>query len=48
LAEDVPAALASARAHAGAGLVVIAGSIFLVGEARAHLLGLRRDPPVAL
>jgi hypothetical protein len=31
-----------------AGLVVVAGSIFLVGEARALLLGLPRDPAVAL
>jgi dihydrofolate synthase/folylpolyglutamate synthase len=30
------------------GLVVVAGSIFLVGEARAHLLGLPSDPAVAL
>jgi hypothetical protein len=29
-------------------LVVIAGSLALVGEARALLLGLPRDPPVAL
>jgi dihydrofolate synthase/folylpolyglutamate synthase len=36
---------ASARAPA---LVVVAGSIVLVGEARAFLLGLASDPPVAL
>jgi dihydrofolate synthase/folylpolyglutamate synthase len=29
-------------------LVVVAGSMILVGEVRAHLLGLPRDPPVAL
>ena len=29
-------------------LVVVAGSMVLVGQARAHLLGLPRDPPVAL
>ena len=29
-------------------LVVICGSIFLVGEARGHLLGLPRDPPIPL
>jgi dihydrofolate synthase/folylpolyglutamate synthase len=29
-------------------LVVVAGSLVLVGEARALLLGLPRDPPVAL
>jgi dihydrofolate synthase/folylpolyglutamate synthase len=28
--------------------VLVAGSLHLVGEARAELLGLRRDPPVAL
>ena len=32
----------------GASLVVVAGSLVLVGEARALLLGLPRDPPVAL
>ena len=29
-------------------LVVVAGSLVLVGQARALLLGLPRDPPVAL
>jgi dihydrofolate synthase/folylpolyglutamate synthase len=33
---------------ATSGLVVVAGSLVLVGEARAELLGLPRDPPVAL
>jgi dihydrofolate synthase / folylpolyglutamate synthase len=48
-AADVASALSRARALAGpGGLVVVAGSIFLVGEARALLLGLPRDPPVAL
>jgi dihydrofolate synthase/folylpolyglutamate synthase len=32
----------------GPSLVVVAGSLVLVGEARALLLGLPRDPPVAL
>ncbi|MDP8998537.1 MAG: bifunctional folylpolyglutamate synthase/dihydrofolate synthase [Myxococcota bacterium] len=32
----------------GPSLVVVAGSIALVGEARGFLLGLPRDPPVAL
>ena len=51
-------ALSGARAAgasaAGAGdapspsLIVVAGSLVLVGEARAALLGLPRDPPVAL
>jgi hypothetical protein len=27
---------------------LVAGSLVLVGEARAELLGLPRDPPVAL
>jgi dihydrofolate synthase/folylpolyglutamate synthase len=52
---DVKAALLAARAEAnarltrdGAPLVVVAGSIYLVGEARGFLLGLPEDPPVAL
>ncbi len=49
VAESVHAALETARKHAGpSGLVVVAGSLFLVGEARAELLSLPRDPPVAL
>lgn len=48
-AASVPSALALARAAAGPeGLVVVCGSLFLVGEARATLLGLPMDPPVAL
>jgi hypothetical protein len=27
--------------------VVILGSVALAGEARAHILGLERDPPIA-
>lgn len=46
---DLPEALRAARESAGDdGLVIVAGSIFLVGNARATLLGLERDPPVAL
>jgi dihydrofolate synthase/folylpolyglutamate synthase len=45
VASSVAEALARAR---GASLVVVAGSLVLVGEARAVLLGLPRDPPVAL
>lgn len=46
---DVATALQTARAQAGAsGLVVVTGSLYLVGEARAILLGLPQDPPVAL
>ena len=41
-------ALALARAQAGTRTVVIAGSLYLVGEARAKLLGLEGDPIVAL
>jgi dihydrofolate synthase/folylpolyglutamate synthase len=49
IAADVPEALACARAAVGAeGLVLVTGSIFLVAAARAHLLGLPRDPAVAL
>lgn len=49
VATTAPEALARARALAGpSGLVVICGSIYLVGEMRGLLLGLPRDPPVAL
>lgn len=42
-------ALARARARVGPhGVVVVCGSIYLVGEARTQLLGLPADPPVAL
>jgi dihydrofolate synthase/folylpolyglutamate synthase len=49
-----PSTARALAAHAGEGrrvspsLVVVAGSIVLVGEARALLLDLPRDPPVAL
>ena len=43
---SLPDALASLKA--GPSLVVVAGSMVLVGHARAVLLGLSRDPPVAL
>ncbi len=49
VAADVGEALTLARAAVGPeGLVVVAGSILLIGEARARLLGLPRDPPVAM
>lgn len=48
LAPGVKEALARAREIAGRGLVLVCGSIFLVGEARALLLDLPRDPPIAL
>jgi dihydrofolate synthase/folylpolyglutamate synthase len=44
---DPVAALAEARAcvaASGGGTVVVAGSLFLVGELRAHLLAIPRDP----
>ena len=49
IAEDIPAALEKARAIVGArGLVVITGSVFVVGPARAYLLDLPLDPPIDL
>lgn len=48
ICDSIESALGCARASVGGGLVVVAGSIYLVGEARAHLLGLAKDPPVAL
>jgi len=48
-AESVSAGYARARAAVGPrGLVVACGSIFLIAELRATLLGLPRDPPIAL
>jgi dihydrofolate synthase/folylpolyglutamate synthase len=47
IAPSVAEALSRAT-ESGVSLVVIAGSLVLVGEARALLLGLPRDPPVAL
>jgi dihydrofolate synthase/folylpolyglutamate synthase len=41
-------ALAIARSGSPPSLTVVAGSLVLVGRARAHLLGLPMDPPVAL
>jgi len=49
VAADVTQALDRARTLVGPrGVVVVAGSIFLVGAARALLLNLPSDPPVAL
>jgi dihydrofolate synthase/folylpolyglutamate synthase len=49
VAEEVGQALDRARALVGPrGVVVVAGSTFLVGAARAVLLNLPSDPPVAL
>jgi len=45
LSADVPTALDEARREAGPDdLIVVAGSVFLVGEARTHLLGEETDP----
>lgn len=47
--ESVPRALQRARKLAGKnGLVIACGSIFLMAEVRALVLGLRTDPPIAL
>ena len=49
VAESVPDALARARTLVGPrGLVVVTGSIFLVGAARASLLNLPTDPAIDL
>jgi len=49
VANDVGQALDRARALVGPrGVVVVTGSTFLVGPARALLLNLQSDPPVAL
>lgn len=52
VASSVDEAISLANAHASGirpeGLVVATGSMVLVGEVRAKLLGLPRDPPVAL
>jgi dihydrofolate synthase / folylpolyglutamate synthase len=49
IAHDAAQALSLGRRAVGpSGLVVVTGSIFLVGAARALLLGLERDPAVAL
>ena len=49
VAPDVPAALALASKIAGRdGTVVVAGSIFVMAEARALLLGEASDPPIAM
>lgn len=45
---SIAEALAHARALPGDTPIVVCGSLYLVGEARAHLLGLPEDPPVGL
>jgi dihydrofolate synthase/folylpolyglutamate synthase len=47
--ENVPAALARARKMAGRrGLIIACGSIFLMAEVRARVLGVSADPSIAL
>lgn len=49
VARTVKDALYRARRAAGDdGEVIVAGSIFLVAEARAELLGVKSDPPIAM
>jgi dihydrofolate synthase / folylpolyglutamate synthase len=48
VAPSVRDALTAARHAAGADPVIVCGSLYLVGEARANLLHLPMDPPVAL
>lgn len=45
---SLPEALARARVAARGASILVCGSLYLVGEARALLLGLPSDPPVAL
>lgn len=47
-AGEAAASLEAALEPGGAEIVIVAGSILLVGQARAALLGLALDPPVAL
>lgn len=48
VADSVRRALREARRSAGDGAVLVCGSLYLVGAARAALLDLPTDPPVAL
>lgn len=48
VAGDLREGLSLARQAAGRGVVLVCGSLFLVGEARGLLLGLPSDPVVAL
>ena len=47
-APSVERAIERARELAGDGEVIVAGSIYLMGEVRARLLGLPMDPPIAM
>ncbi len=47
IADNVQQALVRARSMVGPfGVVVVTGSTYLVGAARALLLGLQPDPPI--
>jgi dihydrofolate synthase / folylpolyglutamate synthase len=49
MAASVPEGLALARERAGRkGLVIVAGSIFVLAEARSALLGIPQEPPIAM
>lgn len=49
VAPSIEAALEVAQRRAGKrGLVVVCGSIFVLAEARARLLGIEGDPPIAM
>jgi dihydrofolate synthase/folylpolyglutamate synthase len=49
IARSVVAAVGQAQTSAGeGGLVVVAGSIFAVADARAHLLGVRAEPHIGM
>ncbi len=49
VADSVSAGIERAAKLAGPeGLMVVAGSIHLLGEVRAEILGLRQDPPIAM
>lgn len=47
-ADSIDRAIELAREEAGDGEVIVAGSIYLMGEVRARLLGLPTDPPIAM
>ena len=47
-APSIAEGIAMARELAGEGEVIVAGSIYLMGAARAIVLGLPADPPIAM
>jgi dihydrofolate synthase / folylpolyglutamate synthase len=48
VARDVDDAIDLARRSARGREIVVAGSLYLLGEVRARLLGIPRDPPIAM